>query len=60
MQIFSCKDKTCVNKQKRVLQIQTLSISYMKILYTTDVIPECKLIRGGGALVNLLGLFKEL
>lgn len=31
-----------------------------KILHTTDVTPECKLIRGGGALVNLLGLFKEL
>lgn len=32
----------------------------MQILFTTVVIPECKLIRGGGAFVNLLGLFKEL
>lgn len=32
----------------------------IKVLHTTDVTPECKLIRGGGALVNLLGLFKEL
>jgi hypothetical protein len=29
-------------------------------MLTTVVTPECKLIRGGGAFVNLLGLFKEL
>lgn len=29
-------------------------------IFSTDVTGECKLIKGGGALVNLLGLFKEL
>ena len=45
---------------KNLDHIHTFNIHYIKVAHTTDVTPECKLIRGGGALVNLLGLFKEL
>jgi len=35
-------------------------MKYELKIFTTLVTPECKLIRGGGAFVNLLGLFSEL